>query len=268
LNSNPLQFGGFLLKQCEAMGVKVLRNATVTKVHTKHQDEKSIIGVTVLEGSRSRSLPCDSLIISAGPWSERVLAGLFPKARVRIPLNVTTAGNHILVKTPRWKATDDEKGCDQVYMADILGHSLDISSFLGGTLYVGGYGADPEELPKLSTQVQAQPNAIAAMTDLSHKALDIPLNAGLEILNVGRCYRRMVEQGRPIMTKVPLSLLYERPEADQHGDRVSGTGGVYLNVGHGSDGITLGPGSGKVMSELIRGVDTSVDISGLGLGSS
>ena len=43
-------------------------------------------------------------------------------------------------------------------------------------------------------------------------------------------------------------------------------GGVYLNVGHGRDGITLGPGSGKVMSELIeRGRSESADISGLGI---
>lgn len=42
-------------------------------------------------------------------------------------------------------------------------------------------------------------------------------------------------------------------------------GGVFLNVRHGRDGITLGPGSGLVMSELIRGLSPSANITGLGL---
>jgi glycine/D-amino acid oxidase-like deaminating enzyme len=34
---------------------------------------------------------------------------------------------------------------------------------------------------------------------------------------------------------------------------------------HGSDGITLGPGSGQIASELVLGKTPSVDISSLGI---
>lgn len=139
-------------------------------------------------------------------------------------------------------------------------HTLDISSFLGGTRYVGEYGAEPEELPELAVDVHPQPTVIEAMKKLTEKVLNVPAGKSLGIFDVGRCYRPFVTQCRPIIARVPKAKLFPA-SSDKEWDK----GGVFLNVGHGSDGITLGPGSGKVMSELILGVEPSVNISGLGL---
>lgn len=139
-------------------------------------------------------------------------------------------------------------------------------------MYVGGYGADPEELPALATQVQPQPNAVKAMEELVAGFLNLGEGESVKVLKEGRAYRPEVAVGRPIIAKLPLKLLFEENVA-KVGDKsdhsasehIDVHGGVFVNTGHNSDGVTLGPGSGKVMAELIRGVETSVDISGLGL---
>ncbi|KAH0556984.1 hypothetical protein GP486_005228 [Trichoglossum hirsutum] len=151
------------------MGVKVLRNTTLNSIQTNHSNGDIVKFVNILEGPKPSLLRFDHPVISAGPWSQRVLEKLFPEAQFRIPLNLTwRLAITCALKTPRWAPKDDELGCDQLYMADILGHTLDISSFLGGTLYVGGYGADPQVLPELSTDVLVQPDAVKAILKPFH----------------------------------------------------------------------------------------------------
>ena len=76
-------------------------------------------------------------------------------------------------------------------------------------------------------------------------------NSLIEVLNVGRAYRPFLTMRRPIIAKVALHELLNKPKKTLAKGSAR-TGGVFFNVGHGSSGITLGPGSGKVMSELIQ----------------
>lgn len=241
-----------------ALGVEVLLNTKVTGVEHKYRYSKTTSGVTLQQTSVERSIPCRNLVIAAGPWSQRVLASLFPSAQIKIPMDtVSSAGNHLTVKTPGWNPSDDNNPCQQLILDDVLGRPLDISSLLGGTLYIGSYGAEPEELPDLATQVQPQPKAIEGIRNLCRRALNIPVDDTLEIVKAGRCYRPIVKQGHPIIAEVPLSLLQKESGS-------LSTLRVFFNTGHGSYGITQGPGSGKLMSELVMGEKLSVDISGLG----
>ncbi|OAP56964.1 hypothetical protein AYL99_09076 [Fonsecaea erecta] len=188
-------------------------------------------------GGSMNAMEFDNLVISAGPWSPRVLSTLFPWSEISIPFDLAhAAGNHLLVRAPRWKPEDDEDGCDQLYLAGILNRTLDISSYLGGTFYVGGYDG------------------------FVYQNLDIARGEALEVISVGRCYRPMVEMRHPVITQLPLEQLMGPQKVPSN---IKGS--FYLNTGHGSDGITLGPGSGKVMSDLIAGRKPAVDISRLGL---
>ena len=74
----------------------------------------------------------------------------------------------------------------------------------------------------------------------------------MEVLKEGRAYRPCLDHERPIIARIPLHELLGVTRQDGIEGREVEGGGVYLNVGHGRDGITLGPGSGKVMSELIE----------------
>ncbi|RAR15489.1 FAD dependent oxidoreductase [Stemphylium lycopersici] len=224
------------------------------------------------------NISCRSLVLAAGPWSPRVFSTLFPNATLQLPMNSTaSAGNHFRIRTPGWKPEDDRKGSEQVFFQNdaLDGQGLDITSFLGGELYVGGWGAIPEELPERAESIQAQPSEIESMKALTKQYLRIPEDDELEIFAVGRCYRPFANLRHPIITKVNWDLLgVEKgfrnvPRSSNQiqvgSDCNHSKGGLYLNTGHFGDGVALSMGSGKITSELLLGLVPSIDVSGLGL---
>lgn len=263
IGSNPADFCKFLKKHCEAMGVRILLDATVTDVRVKYGCLKS---VAITHAETETIIGCRSLVIAAGPWSERVLSGLFPDSQVRIPSGKQpNSGNYIVLKAPRWDGSHDTRLCHQIYLEGFIGHQVDISSRPDGTLYIGGSLSAQEALPETTTDVQPQVKYVCQMKRLVARVLDCSSD-DLEILEFGRAYRPCLEQERPIVAQVPLDELLGMTHPNLLDQRKVERGGVYLNVGHGRDGITLGPGSGKVMSELIEGYQSmSADISGLGI---
>ena len=253
----------FLQKSCEKRGVRILLEATITGVGMDHGSLKSI---TVTRMKTKWTLECHSLVIAAGPWSESVLGGLFPDSQVRIPSSKQpSSGNYLVVKIPRWGGSQDTKVCHQIYLEGVLGHKVDISSRPDGTLYIGGSLSAKEELPETTTDIRPQFRYVRDMQRLAEKALGCSSD-DMKVVDEGRAYRPDLEYGRPIITRVSLDELLGMRHRDTIEGKEAGGGGVYLNVGHGCDGITLGPASGKVMSELIEGGRAlSANISGLGI---
>jgi glycine/D-amino acid oxidase-like deaminating enzyme len=234
------------------MGVRILLNAKVTSIRS---DESPSSSTTVYLSDQRSIEEVAHVVITAGPWSRRVLEELFPAAQVEIPMDtLASSGNHLIVRTPRWRPSHDRKCCDQLFLDGVIGRPLDIISRPGGTLYIG-YGAEPEELPTLATDVKPQEKAIDRIKELCIFFLDIPEGEELEVVEAGRCYRSVMKH--PIIAEIPVSLLSDPSEPSPRCR-------VFLNVGHGSYGITLGPGSGKVMSEIILGIEPSANVSGLG----
>jgi glycine/D-amino acid oxidase-like deaminating enzyme len=218
------------------------------------------------------TIPCNAIVIAAGPWSPRVLSQLFPALRLKLRMNsITSAGNHALVRNLHWRPSDDEKSVTQVFLNNVLpgSHSLDITSFLGGTLYIGGWGARPEQVPEYADDIRPQPDQIEAMLEVTRSFLRAQPGENLEVLNTGRCYRPLAIPNKPIIGKVDWCQLYENepPTAKlhpkHHTDRPLPTilGGLYVNTGHNSDGVTLGPGSGNIMSEYLLGRTSTVQVS-------
>jgi glycine/D-amino acid oxidase-like deaminating enzyme len=254
-------FCQWLRKQLELQGVKIITSATPQGLSINDQVEPQSLSINYKHGSSKHVLEFSHLVIAAGPWSQRVLSTLFPASEISIPFDLAhAAGNHLRVKAPKWKPEDDDAGCDQLYLAGILNHTLDISSYLGGTLYVGGYGGISETLPDHADDVKVQPAAFAAMKELYARTLNLAKDEAVEVIGAGRCYLPVVEMRRPIITKLPLERLLGLRKVP---DDIQGA--FYLNTGHGRNGITLGPGSGKVMSDLIYGREPAANILGLGL---
>ncbi|KLJ07246.1 hypothetical protein EMPG_17264 [Blastomyces silverae] len=79
----------------------------------------------------------------------------------------------------------------------------------------------------------------------------------LEVVREALCFRPWTESGRPIVARLGDWALGS--------GGVSPSGGVFMAAGHGPWGISMSLGTGKVMAEMIRGVTTSADVSGLGL---
>ncbi|KAL2836702.1 hypothetical protein BJX68DRAFT_273400 [Aspergillus pseudodeflectus] len=189
-----------------------------------------------------------------------------------------TAGNQVLVRNPKWKHTDDDDGVTQVFFDNILpdGTHLNVTSFLGGYLYLGGWGAVPQGLPDEPGNMEPQHEEVEAMLNVARRVLILgSADAKVEVVSIGRCYRPCGASDRPIIARVPWGLLgnEEKGPARQRNlcdigveggdenhpiavsDRSISTvlGGLYINTGHGSDGFTLGRGSGKLMGELLAG---------------
>ncbi|KAI4656021.1 hypothetical protein J4E93_000737 [Alternaria ventricosa] len=275
---DPAQFCRFLYEECKKLGVDFIFNANATSVQaTPGSRHLTSIQIKQQDGD-SLNIPCKSLVIAAGPWSPRVFSTLFPHASFQLQMNSTaSAGNHFRVRTPGWKPENDQKGSEQVFFqSEVPGRQgIDVTSFPGEELYIGGWGATPEELPELAENVHAQPDEVESMKEVLKGYLRVPEDEELDVFAVGRCYRPLAEFGHPIVTKVDWDLLgmdndfreaplrSEQEDDLQHGRY--GPGGLFFNTAHFDDGVTLSLGSGKVMSELLLGLPPSVDVSGLGL---
>lgn len=111
----------------------------------------------------------------------------------------------------------------------------------------------------------------SSLGTLSYKLHKELANEELEIVKAGRCYRPLAIPNIPTIAKVSWEMLgNSKLESEAHCSSFKFNnspviGGLYLNTGHNSDGVTLGPGSGKVMSELLLGHTLSVSISNFGL---
>ena len=259
--SDPAQFCEFLRKECVEMGVEILLDATVQSVGVENG---SLERVAIERMGNRRTLECHSLVIAAGPWSETVLSGLFPNSRVRIPSSKQpSSGDYIVIKVPKWDSRKDTGVCHQVYLEGPFGHKVDISSRPDGTFYVGGDLPAQEELPGSTGDVQPQVEYVRQMETLQ-TVLSLSSDE-VEIMDTGRAYRPCLAHGRPVVAHIPLDDLLGITYRGSTEGREVEQGGVYLNVGHGRDGITLAPGSGQVMSELIGGIrPMSADVSSLG----
>ena len=133
-------------------------------------------------------------------------------------------------------------------------------SYLGKTLYIGGYGWATGDLLQFADDIQAHLAAITAMKDLCAKTLDPADNGATDVVCAGLCYRLLVSMGRPLITQPPLDRITWPQKVPKSTEEA-----FYLNTRHGSDGVTLRPGGGKIMCDLAYGRKPTVEISRLGL---
>ncbi|KAK0625097.1 FAD dependent oxidoreductase, partial [Bombardia bombarda] len=256
---DPQKLSEFLLKKCLQQGVRLHLNKMTTSV-SRDAVSGEIDGIEVEHsnkpgGPRER-LNATHLVIAAGPWSLGLFESLFPDASVAIPMWVNKSGNSLIVKTPSWKPRDDLDGCQSAVFNDYLGFSLDISSRLEGTLVIAGFGADPEDLPRLATDVLPQQNKIKQMMELG-ELLTRHNGSSLTAVRGSRCYQPNTFNGLPIITKVSNQELFKDASPD---DAIRGTRGLYFLSGHGRYGILLSLGSGKLLAQIIHGCEPDVDL--------
>jgi glycine/D-amino acid oxidase-like deaminating enzyme len=143
-----------------------------------------------------------------------------------------------------------------VFTTDSSGYSPEIFSRMGEEIYIAGLNFSTIPLPKLATESELDQKSVTTLKETAEKLLGVD---GVEVLREGLCFRPVTRRGTPILSRIEDKLL------GNIGTRGGGEGGVWVASGHGPWGITNSLGTGKVMSEMIMGKETSVDISGLGL---
>jgi glycine/D-amino acid oxidase-like deaminating enzyme len=192
--------------------------ATATRAWARRAREA---GAAILAGCAVRASvarrAADAVVVAAGPWTPEALGA--PGWRAVGPLWGAVAQVR-LAEPPRH--TIEQAGVDALTTGGDVPDSLFSMVTVGGASSVG------------STFTPAKPDAAAlAPLLLERGARYVPALRGAAIEAVRACARPLSADGRPLLGEL----------AD----------GVYLLTGHGPWGVTLGPGSARVVADAVLG---------------
>lgn len=183
--------------------------------------------------------------VSSGSSSGTLTAGHSPSSTNGPPSPNTPLSNLPLARrrTPRT--------CHAIFTNDKTGYSPEIFSRFSGDVWVGGLNTSSIPLPPLPTLAIPDPVSIARLRTTADRLL----GTQTELISSALCFRPVAPTGRPVIARMH--------EADL-GDGAKVPGGVFVATGHGPWGISLSLGTGYVVSEMVLGRETSVDVKVLG----
>lgn len=230
-----------------------------------------------LDTNTESAIKCTNLILAAGAWTQQVFQSLFPASNTTFPI-YPLAGYSLLVRSPRYTTTLESKENNHSHAVftthpPSCGFSPEIFSRQRSEIYIAGLNSreipvqegveniksffEQSEVEKLkAVAVRLMGRLPAGATESTDETPNVD---DLEILREGLCFRPVAERGVPFVGRVDDGAL--------GGLKTSKNGGVFVAAGHGPWGITLAPGTGKAVADLVRGVKPAVDISGLGVWS-
>ncbi|GFF49137.1 splicing factor U2AF 23 kDa subunit [Aspergillus lentulus] len=282
---DPLRLSRFLLESSLARGVKLRNPAKATSVITD-QVSGDITGVKIinLDTQTECSLPCTNIIICAGPWTPQVYHELFPSSPLAIPIT-PLAGYSLVVRSPRHTLQDERvkytSRSHAVFTShpDACGFCPEIFSRQGGEIYIAGLNdthiplpAQAEDSCKLMDQNEmerlkkAAVHLMGALAEGNVELTDGIANKNdLEILRESLCFRPISAHGVPFVTRVDEHLLGGLKTGSRNRCKDGTARGVFVASGHGPWGISLSLGTGKVIAQMVEGVEPDVDVSGLAI---
>ncbi|KAK7539839.1 FAD dependent oxidoreductase-like protein [Phyllosticta citribraziliensis] len=243
---HPYQFTTSMAKLAEEKGVRVVYGS-VTDIKTSG-DNVEAVSYAPKDGGETQTIPADKVVISAGPWTRNV----FPKA----PISATRA-HSVVIKPTRpvsnyalftsielpssngsskggWRGAVSETVAPEIYARP------------GQEVYACGDGDRLVPLPKTSDEVEVDEQRCQDVIDYVSTISD-ELQDG-EIVAKQACYLPNVSRGSggPIIGEL------------------SSIRGVVMAAGHTCWGIQNGPGTGKLVSEIVwDGKAKSANISSL-----
>lgn len=270
---DPLKLCQFLLEECKARGVVIHQPFSPTEIVTA--EENTLVGVKIRhehEADNEMLVPCTSLLLTSGAWTPRVFSTLFPSSGFKIPIT-SLAGHSLVIRSHHGgiqeTALEDNHAekCHAVFSTSAYGFSPEIFSRVSGEIYIAGLNDAGIPLPRVATEAKIQKAEMDKLVETARRMCGgvggeeeevAGLGEGsMQVVREGLCFRPVSPKGVPILSRVPDVQL---------GDvKTAVGGGVFVAVGHGPWGISLSLGTGLVMSEMIRGVETTCDVRGLSL---
>ncbi|KAH8094948.1 nucleotide-binding domain-containing protein [Cristinia sonorae] len=243
---DPMRLCEFLLSECLARGVTLHSPARATAII-----DGDTVRVVSGDGSETVDIRCESLIVAAGAWTPAVFRTLFPHAP-RVPRVNPLAGYSVLVRSPVWKPItpkEEARVCHAVFTSDSSGFSPEVFARAGGEIWLGGLNAKHLPLPPLPSPLVLPPSS-------TPPPLPGSPTSQIEITRTSLCFRPVSPTGRPIIGQVSPSDIFPGGPSNMN---------VFLGTAHGPWGISLSLGTGWVLGEMVRGEETSVDVSALGV---
>ena len=230
-------------------------NAKAIAAHlTASSHEMQYLRVIHHDTNKTSTIRCDKLVIAAGPWSPGLFAKLFPHSTVKID-PVISAGEWFVFQNPE-SCLEDEESIAAIYLDDIVGEKLEYAGRNDGTIWTTGVKGGRGEVPGVGEEPEPDAGNLFKLKAYAERFLKT--KDALQVVSQGRSYRPATRSGLPVIAEIPACKLSSRIMSPhcRHG-RTS----VYVNSGHGSYGVTLGMGSGKVMSQIILNQRPDVNVS-------
>ncbi|KAG8946287.1 hypothetical protein FRC04_011917 [Tulasnella sp. 424] len=244
----PGVFTAVLADAAKEKGVQI-SIATVTELHEKGDGTREVVAVAD-NGDRITFIATD-VIFAAGPWTGRLAKKLLgDKAGPAANVQPSTCSNSIIIRPAPGSAPISSHALFTVLKlpSGVYGEP-EVYPRSDGSVYVCGGGSSSDDpLPEKCSQVKATDEIVQKLKNyaayVSPDFLDVDGNkATLQAAQA--CYR---------------------PNSGKTGDPVIGKfgEGLWIASGHQVWGINNGPGTGKVLAELmLDGKAISADISAL-----
>lgn len=255
---------------------------------------KMLSSVTVLnsETQTEYKLPCRNLVICAGPWTGHVYNDLFSSpttsGAVQRPYISSLAGYSLVVRSPRHTLLhehDEYKGHAHAVFTTLAevdgGFCPEIFSREGAEIYIAGLNFSDLPLPRRAegAKTMMDEKQMAALRKVAVRFLgklaetveegevgDIENEDDLEIVREGLCFRPVSNNGLPIVSRVKDDYFGEHIKIrSDHSAIGRDIGGVFIAAGHGPWGISQSLGTGKVIADMVDGIEPAVDVSRLSL---
>lgn len=242
----PDEFVGKMLERAgERIGVTIGTCAGV-EIDDDGDGDGGVRGVVVVDkedGSNRRTIECDAVVVSAGPWS--CAAEDWFDGAVDLPMEGIKSTSVV------WKAREGVDGAALFCGEDHrFGTHLEVYPRPDGSIYICGIGGSDyvpkEELKK------------GAFRGPSCVANEARAEAAAEAFSeMSSTYRNegVLEKTQACMRPCP-------PDALPYMGRIPGVRGAYVNAGHNCWGIAWAPACGKAMADLVlTGKSDDVDLS-------
>lgn len=175
----------------------------------------------------------------------------------------TNAGDWILINNP---CPIIQTSTAFVSFANIARGKMEFAGRNDGTIWACGQRNFTTVLPPPERRAEPDGGVVEALTGYARMWLNWPcacseaLAHDFQLVAKGRGFRPASKTRLPIISEVPsLKLTSRRVEASGVYSHRSGSS-VFVCWGHGSCGLTLGMGSGLLLSQLMKGQEPDIDI--------
>ena len=240
-------------------------------VYADLSPENKIQGVVCLPKNRTPLwIECSQLLLACGPWTPTVYRMLFPFSPVRLHAS-TSAGDWIVCKNP---CPTTAKSVAYVSFEPLIGEKLEFAARNDGTIWACGRKNLTASLPLPGQTAEPDEEIIEELMGHARMWLSSRCSCSekhdheLQLVDKGRAFRPATKSGLPVLSGVKSSDLTGDPvDTAQRAPESDSPSGVYVCWGHGSYGLTLGMGTGKLMDQLMRGEKPDLDLSLFALGA-
>ncbi|KAI0098721.1 hypothetical protein GGR51DRAFT_537676 [Nemania sp. FL0031] len=264
---NPIGVGNWLTEQCRSMGVDIEVNMKIIAVGLSTDNRVQTV-TCVNSRQETTTIHCTQLLLACGAWTPTVFDLLFPSSPIRLQWD-RDAGDWACWKNP-CPTTQTTKAF--VSFASFVGDKMEFVGRNDGTIWACGRRNLTADVPPPGYQQEPDEIIIGELEGYARKWIDWKCNCvsdggyhdnhgSMQLIGKGRSYRPTTKSGLPIIDKVsPLDLRGYESNSDASLTRELPSG-VFICWGHWGYGLTLGMGSGRLMSQLMRGEKLDIDIS-------